>query len=78
MRFFVGLTDRDWYRFLAAEPRLEEVNFWQPSGAVEFKALLQHGLKGFNGQALRVPRVPGLRPNPAFLEERYEVFRKAG
>jgi putative restriction endonuclease len=39
MRFFLGVTDYDWFRFLAARPDLDEVNFWQPSGAVEFKAL---------------------------------------
>jgi putative restriction endonuclease len=39
MRFWVGVTDFDWYRFLAARPDIDEVNFWQPSGAVEFKAL---------------------------------------
>lgn len=31
MRFWVGITDHDWYRFLAARPELPEVNFWQPS-----------------------------------------------
>jgi putative restriction endonuclease len=40
MRFFVGVTDYDWFRFLATRPQIDEVNFWQPSGGVEFKALL--------------------------------------
>ncbi len=31
MRFWVGITDRDWYDFLAARAPLDEVNFWQPS-----------------------------------------------
>jgi len=31
MRYWVGITDHDWYRFLAARPELPEVNFWQPS-----------------------------------------------
>lgn len=31
MRFWVGITDHQWYRFLAARPELPEVNFWQPS-----------------------------------------------
>jgi putative restriction endonuclease len=39
MRFFVGITDYDWFTFLAARPGIDEVNFWQPSGGVEFKAL---------------------------------------
>lgn len=32
MRAFVGVTDTDWYRFLAVRPQLSEVNFWRPSG----------------------------------------------
>jgi putative restriction endonuclease len=32
VRAFVGVTDTDWYRFLAVRPQLSEVNFWRPSG----------------------------------------------
>lgn len=39
MRFWVGITDNDWYRFLAAR-RPDEVNFWQPSVGHAFKAVL--------------------------------------
>jgi putative restriction endonuclease len=39
MRYFVGVTDYDWYGFLSARPGIDEVNFWQPSGGREFKAL---------------------------------------
>lgn len=39
---------------------------------------LQHGLLRFQGAALAVPRRAELRPNPDFLAERYEIFRKAG
>jgi putative restriction endonuclease len=35
----VGVTDNDWYRFLAARPEVAEVNFWQPSGGREFRIL---------------------------------------
>lgn len=31
MRFWVGITDGDWFRFLAGQPGIDEVNFWQPS-----------------------------------------------
>ena len=31
MRFWVGLTDRDWFDFLSQQDDVEEVNFWQPS-----------------------------------------------
>jgi putative restriction endonuclease len=31
VRYWIGITDDDWFRFLAARPELAEVNFWQPS-----------------------------------------------
>jgi putative restriction endonuclease len=36
---YVGVTDNEWYRFLAVRPGLQEVNFWQPSGGREFHVL---------------------------------------
>jgi putative restriction endonuclease len=39
MHAFVAVTDNDWYRRLAAIPKLDEVNFWQPSGGRGFHAL---------------------------------------
>ena len=39
MRAYVGVTDGQWYHFLAARPHLSEVNFWQPSGGREFHVL---------------------------------------
>ena len=39
MRFFVGITDRDWFDFLSGLKGLDEVNFWQPSGNRQFKTL---------------------------------------
>jgi putative restriction endonuclease len=33
------VTDDNWYRFLADRPGMTEVNFWQPSGAREFRVL---------------------------------------
>ena len=39
MKAFVAVTDIEWYDFLRAEPELDEVNFWQPGGASQFKAL---------------------------------------
>jgi putative restriction endonuclease len=38
MRFYVGVTDPDWYRFLASGSH-EDINFWQPGGNTAFKAL---------------------------------------
>ncbi len=40
--------------------------------------MLVHGLQGFQGANLLVPRSENLRPNPEFLAERYEIFRRAG
>ncbi len=31
MRYWIGITDWDWFRFLADKSGLAEVNFWQPS-----------------------------------------------
>jgi putative restriction endonuclease len=39
MKFFVGVTDYDWFRLHASKARLEEVNFWRPSPEATFKAL---------------------------------------
>ncbi|MEU4338279.1 HNH endonuclease [Micromonospora lupini] len=39
MRAYVGVTDGDWFRFLAARPHLAEVNFWRPAGSRAFRAL---------------------------------------
>ena len=36
---YIGLTDPDWYSFLSAHPRVDEVNFWRPHGGVAFQAL---------------------------------------
>lgn len=30
MKFWVGVTDNDWFQFLSREAP-DEVNFWQPS-----------------------------------------------
>ena len=36
---YVGITDYDWFRVLAALPGIDEVNFWQPGGRTNFQAL---------------------------------------
>jgi putative restriction endonuclease len=38
LRFFVAITDYDWFTSLS-EQQPDEVNFWQPSGSNNFKAL---------------------------------------
>ena len=32
VRAYVAVTDGEWYRFLAAQPAVDEVNFWRPGG----------------------------------------------
>lgn len=44
MRFWIGVTDNDWFRFLRSRPHLDEVNFWQPSGGKRFRVLEPSGL----------------------------------
>ncbi|MHB9004189.1 MAG: HNH endonuclease [Coriobacteriia bacterium] len=38
-RGYIGLTDPDWYAYLSAHPRVDEVNFWQPHGGRAFRAI---------------------------------------
>jgi putative restriction endonuclease len=40
--------------------------------------MLMHGLQGFQGTLISVPRADPLRPNRELLAERYALFRKAG
>lgn len=42
MRLFIGITDSDWLQFLSKRHEtsgLDEVNFWQPRGSTNFRAL---------------------------------------
>jgi len=39
--------------------------------------ILRHGLQGMDKRRLVLPQRPEQHPDPAFLEERYELFRKA-
>ncbi len=43
MKIWIGITDRDWFDQLKAQAP-EEVNFWQPGGATNFKVLSEEGL----------------------------------
>lgn len=38
MKLFVGVTNNEWFRFLA-EMKPDEVNFWRPRSQMDFKAL---------------------------------------
>lgn len=39
VRLWAAATDLDWFDFLAAQPNVDEVNFWQPSGHANFGAI---------------------------------------
>lgn len=41
MRIYVGVTDQNWFRYLAGL-RPDEVNFWQPGGKTPFKVLARN------------------------------------
>jgi putative restriction endonuclease len=40
--------------------------------------MLLHGLQGIRGRTIVLPHKPQERPDPEFLEERFEEFRQAG
>lgn len=39
VNLYVGITDYEWFRYLSTLPNVDEVNFWQPGGRTNFKAL---------------------------------------
>jgi len=39
VRFYIGITDFDWFSFLSSSAPLDEVNFWRPSPGQGFRAL---------------------------------------
>lgn len=39
MHGYVGVTDDQWYHFLASRPEISVVNFWRPSGRGTFQAI---------------------------------------
>jgi putative restriction endonuclease len=36
LKAFVGVTDKDWFNFLASLAGIDEVNFWRPGGGHHF------------------------------------------
>jgi len=39
VKLYIGITDYDWFRYLSSLQGVEEVNFWQPGGRTNFRAL---------------------------------------
>lgn len=39
VKMWVANTDPDWFDYLASQPNIDEVNFWQPSGNNQFAAI---------------------------------------
>lgn len=38
MKFYTGVTDNRWFRYLAGQPEIDEVNFWHPNGSAPFSS----------------------------------------
>jgi putative restriction endonuclease len=53
IKIWVGVTDNSWFDFLRRIPGIDEVNFWQPSGAATFRAVEPGSLFAFK---LKAPR----------------------
>ncbi|MGH6993443.1 MAG: HNH endonuclease [Caulobacteraceae bacterium] len=51
VRVLIANTDRDWFDTLASQPGIDEVNFWQPSGTYDFRALQPGELFAFRLKA---------------------------
>lgn len=76
-RFYVGVTDRQWFRFLRDQPFLDEVNFWSPGGRTIraergtpflFKLKSPENAIGGGGFVSFVERMP--------IRDAWEFFRK--
>lgn len=39
MKYYLGVTDNKWFNYLS-ERQNEDINFWQPSGRTNFKAIV--------------------------------------
>jgi putative restriction endonuclease len=76
---YVANTDFDWYSFLRAQPFLDEVNFWQPSGGHQFRAVPpgapfffklknpHYVIAGYGYLARALPSVPDWLASDSFL-----------
>jgi len=58
MKGFIGVADNDWFAFLSQQPGIDEVNFWQPSAEVSFRA--RHS-------ATKMPDKPASKASPSCL-----------
>ena len=76
-RFYLGVTDQDWFDFLRAEPVLDEVNFWSPGGRTLkaergtpflFKLKAPHNVIGGLGFFSFAERMP--------IKDAWEFFRR--
>jgi putative restriction endonuclease len=44
MNAFVAITDYEWFKLLASQPEIDEVNFWQPGGTRVFSTIEKNEL----------------------------------
>jgi len=60
VRFYIGITNRDWFDHVSHIDGVNEVNFWQPGGNVQFRSL-QPGRHadfwGVNEQQFSIPNL---------------------
>ncbi len=57
VNLYVGITDYDWFSFLAAQDGVDEVNFWQPGGRINFQAWREDGSGTALTRAQRKPTI---------------------
>ena len=72
MKYYIGVTDNDWFHFLA-RCRLDEVNFWRPRDKANFRVIEEYKngneYCAYNGKQLsNLPESIMDRPSPDFLD----------
>lgn len=65
MKGYAILTDSDWRSFLAPQPRIDEVNFWESGGGIAFADCLRDIHRLFDSSYVTVTK-----------KHRFEVSRR--
>jgi len=80
MKFYIGVTDNDWFHFLARR-RPDEVNFWRPRDKANFRVIEEYK-NGREYYAYHGKQLSNLlenlidRPSTAFLNwHRNQVYK---
>lgn len=79
MKFWVGITDFEWFSFHVSKQRVDEVNFWSPSSNQGFRALPFGGTFLFKLKAR--PYIAGggffVKYEPLPISQAWETFGEA-